>query len=274
MRIGIDMGHSLSGVGTGASAILSEVGKNREIGKRLIQMLQEKGHTVINCTNDYASSVDAQLAGIVAKANAQTLDVFISIHLNSGGGVGSEVYVYAKGGNAETYAKKILPELTASCDFRNRGLKVANFYVLRETSAPAVLVEVCFVDSREDADKLNVEAVAKSLFKGITGTTYSPNVVAQPAQTQTQVYDVKYLQRAINVTADGIPGPITLGACPLLTVGSTGNAVRFLQSKVGAGIDGVFGNQTKSLVATYQKRNGLVADGIVGKNTWKRLLGL
>lgn len=83
MRIGVDMGHSLSGAGSGAVGIKKETDMNRLAGKRLITMLQEKGHTVVNCTVDSASSVDDQLVGIVQKANAQALDIFVSLHLNS-----------------------------------------------------------------------------------------------------------------------------------------------------------------------------------------------
>ena len=176
MKIGIDMGHSLSGAGTGASALLTEVVENRKIGKRLIEMLKEKGHTVINCTVDYANSTDEQLAGIVAKANAQNLDLFVSIHLNAGGGHGTEVYIYNgsysfKESN-RAKAKAICDAVANSCNFRNRGVKEENLYVLRGTIAPAVLVEVCFVDSVEDKGKLNTEAVAKAMFKGITGADY------------------------------------------------------------------------------------------------------
>ena len=56
MIIGIDMGHTLSGAGTGANGFVSETQKNREVGNRLIAMLREKGHTVINCTVDTSSN--------------------------------------------------------------------------------------------------------------------------------------------------------------------------------------------------------------------------
>lgn len=56
MIVGVDMGHTLSGAGTGANGFVSETVKNREVGKRLIQMLQEKGHKVINCTVDKSNN--------------------------------------------------------------------------------------------------------------------------------------------------------------------------------------------------------------------------
>lgn len=194
MRLGIDMGHSLSGAGTGASALLSEVVENRKIGKRLIQMLQEKGHTVINCTVDYANSTNEQLNGIVAKANAQSLDLFVSIHLNGGGGHGTEVYIYNgsyafKESNRAT-AKAICDAVASSCNFRNRGVKEENLAVLRGTVAPAVLVEVCFVDSAEDKGKLNTEAVAKAMFKAITGVDYTASTSSSTSTTK-ELYRIR-----------------------------------------------------------------------------------
>ena len=168
MILGIDMGHN---TGAGASKILNETTENRKIGKELIRILKEKGHTVIDCTNENASN---QLQGIITKANAQKLDLFVSIHLNAGGGNGTETYTYpSTSASTKAKAKVINDAIVASCGFRNRGVKEANFYVLKNTNAPAILVEVCFVDSQEDANKLDCIAVAKALFKGITGEEYA-----------------------------------------------------------------------------------------------------
>lgn len=55
--------------------------------------------------------------------------------------------------------------------------------------------------------------------------------------------------------------------------GSTGESVRSLQSALnkimGAGLkeDGIFGEQTDAAVRAFQKRAGLVVDGVVGQNT-------
>lgn len=172
MRIGIDKGHRL---GTGASKILNETTENRKIGNELIRMLKEKGHTVVDCTSEL-SNVDSQLAEIARKANAQELDVFCSIHLNAGGGSGTETFIWNGSWSGKeanrAIAKKVNDAVVASCSFRNRGVKEANYYVLRATKAPAILVEVCFVDSIEDSNKLDCVKVAKAIFKGLTGVEY------------------------------------------------------------------------------------------------------
>lgn len=196
MIIGIDMGHNL---GAGAIKLLNETTENRKIGNLLIQYLREKGHTVIDCTNNNANN---QLKGITDKANAQKLDLFVSIHLNAGGGHGTETYIYngsySGKANLKAKAKVINDAVAGSCNFRNRGVKEANFHVLRETIAPAILIEVCFVDSAEDKTKINAEAIAKAMFKGITGTEYiapKPTPSPSPSGTMFRVVCGTYADR-------------------------------------------------------------------------------
>ena len=61
-----------------------------------------------------------------------------------------------------------------------------------------------------------------------------------------------------------------------VSYGSRGSAVTELQkllNKNGYKLteDGIFGAKTKAAVKDYQKKNKLVVDGIVGKNTWAAL---
>lgn len=72
----------------------------------------------------------------------------------------------------------------------------------------------------------------------------------------------------------------TLAGCPTLKLGAKGNITKLLQRILKAyGIanlkeDGIFGTNTYNAVVAYQKLKGLTADGEVGYNTWKALLGL
>ncbi|MNP78498.1 N-acetylmuramoyl-L-alanine amidase [compost metagenome] len=51
--------------------------------------------------------------------------------------------------------------------FRNRGIKDGkNLYVIRKTNMTALLIECCFVDTKEDADRYNPDAIAKAIVKG------------------------------------------------------------------------------------------------------------
>lgn len=59
----------------------------------------------------------------------------------------------------------------------------------------------------------------------------------------------------------------------LLKVGSKGEEVKQLQTKLGTSPDGIFGPGTEKLVKDWQAANGLAADGIVGDGTWSKMFG-
>jgi len=59
----------------------------------------------------------------------------------------------------------------------------------------------------------------------------------------------------------------------LLKVGSTGEDVKKLQTKLGLTADGSFGAKTETTVKDWQSKNGLTADGIVGDGTWSKMFG-
>lgn len=56
-----------------------------------------------------------------------------------------------------------------------------------------------------------------------------------------------------------------------IKLGSRGEDVRVLQQKLNLSVDGIFGPITEEAVKNFQKENGLAVDGIVGPNTWAKL---
>ena len=192
MKIGINCGHTLSGtIGGGAVGYLNESNETRAVGNKLIALLKAGGHTVVNCTNDKAGSVNANLQAICNLANAQSLDLFVSIHFNAGGGQGTEVYTY--GGERYKEAVNVCNGLNA-LGFKNRGVKDGSgLYVIKHTKAKAMLIEVCFVDTQSDANlykKLGANVIANAIYKAITGTA---------AKEEKQMKDIKghYAEQAI-----------------------------------------------------------------------------
>lgn len=172
MKIGINCGHTLSGTpGCGAVKYLNESNETRLVGYSLMKMLRAQGHTVIDCTNDRAASVNDNLRNICNLENAQPLDMFLSIHFNAGGGQGVECWTY--GGADVCHASEIKHNI-ALLGFKNRGIKDgSNLYVIKHTNAPAVLIEVCFVDTRTDAERYGMvgsEQIAAAICEAITGT--------------------------------------------------------------------------------------------------------
>lgn len=171
MRIGINCGHTVSGQpGCGAVGYIDESVETREVGKRVMVLLRQAGHTVVDCTNDYAPSTSSNLGQIVSMANTQPLDLFVSIHFNSGGGRGTEVWTY--GGKHHTEAVNVCNALN-KLGFVNRGIKDgSNLYVVRRSDAKAILIEVCFVDTKSDVNlykQLGADRIAQAICTAITG---------------------------------------------------------------------------------------------------------
>lgn len=169
MVIGINCGHTLSGtVGSGAVGFINESDETRAVGYSLMRLLTERGHTVVDCTDNNAPTVLENLRRICALANAQRLDMFLSIHFNAGGGRGCEAYTM---GAKDTANAVGIVENVAALGFADRGIKDgSSLYVIRNTVSPAVLLEVCFVDTAEDTElynRLGAERIAAAIADGI-----------------------------------------------------------------------------------------------------------
>jgi peptidoglycan hydrolase-like protein with peptidoglycan-binding domain len=70
--------------------------------------------------------------------------------------------------------------------------------------------------------------------------------------------------------------PTATATEPTLRQGDSGAAVTKLQQLLNAKginikVDGAFGTATRAAVVQFQQQNGLVADGIVGTQTWQAL---
>lgn len=89
---------------------------------------------------------------------------------------------------------------------------------------------------------------------------------------------VRAWQKVVGTAQDGIFGPKTRAATPVLKRGARGNAVKVLQGALiclgydTGGFDGIFGGKTDSAVRAFQRAHGLSVDGQAGKNTFAALL--
>jgi N-acetylmuramoyl-L-alanine amidase len=166
MKIAVDIGHNCPYDG-GAVGIGNENILNLEVGDKVIEKLRKSGHEVICVTPTDANSLGDSLKRRVEAANKFEAELYISIHFNAGGGRGTEVYAISEKGKA--YAQTVVKEI-AALGYVNRGVKDGKaLYVLKNTKAPAILVECAFVDSSEDMSRLNTELIANAIVKGVVG---------------------------------------------------------------------------------------------------------
>lgn len=175
MKLGRNCGHTLFGTGTGATGNgKKEQDLTREVGHFVDEFMKQLGHTIINCTVDKATSSSNALNLIVQKANAQPLDLFLSIHFNSFNGQanGTECWIYSERDITKSIGDRICNNF-ANMGYKNRGVKLSKnapqggLTVVDYTKAPAILVECCFIDNLSDMKKYNPKEFAKAIVEGI-----------------------------------------------------------------------------------------------------------
>lgn len=267
----------------GASKYLNEVTEDRKVKNKVIELLRAAGHTVYDCTDDSGRSQSQNLANIVAKCNAHSVDYDISIHLNAGGGTGTEVLYYPTSSKGKAMAEAMSKRVADALGLKNRGAKSrSDLYVLKRTKAPAVLVECCFVDSATDRDKWNVDVCAKAIVEAVTGKTVSSgtssNASSSTPTAQTKADQLKVdgkwgqattlrLQKIFGTVQDGVVsyqrekyrqlGCYT-GWQWVTNPSGASDLIKAIQRLVGAKVDGWIGPKT---IRAMQKYWGTVQDG-------------
>ncbi len=151
-KIAVDPGHGGTDGGATYGGV-EEADINLAVGLELRDLLEAEGATVyMTRSTDTTVSLSDRSSG----ANSWGADYFISIHSNSCGecgGHGTETYYYeglSSGSTAAQLAGDVQPEMITHVGLNDRGVRTANFHVLRETNMPAILVEMGFVDHAGD----------------------------------------------------------------------------------------------------------------------------
>lgn len=155
--------------------------ENQKYVERLAHYAEEKGFKV-EYTIKPDSPLDISLADRVKRANSlpdAKKSIYVSVHNNAGGGQGTEVFTSKGQTKSDVIAEEIIDAISTQYPLRKMRLETSdgdkdkeeNFYVLRHTSMPAVLLEYGFFDNREDYDWLSnpctIELLAKATIEGI-----------------------------------------------------------------------------------------------------------
>lgn len=193
MVINVHAGHNPDGkVACGAVGYIKESTEARRVKDEVIRMLREMGHTVYDCTVDDGTSASDVLKKIVAKCNDHEVNLDVSIHFNAAGNLpedgkttGTEVLLYSGYSKAGDYAVAV-SEAIEALGFKNRGIKFrSDLYFLKKTNAPAMLIECCFVNDKDDTKNYDHYKMAKAIVKGITGTSFEEEEGEKVIETPT-----------------------------------------------------------------------------------------
>ncbi|MFC7441670.1 N-acetylmuramoyl-L-alanine amidase family protein [Laceyella putida] len=204
--IALDDGHGMNTPGKRTPRIPQLNGrviKENEFNQAIVKFLDDelkrcgfKTLLVAPTDNDTPLSTRTRLA------NSKGADLYVSCHYNAGGGEGIETYHF-KGSKAGKRAAEIIHKhVKVAVPRKDRGVKTANFFVLRETSMPAVLIEYGFMDDpglEEAAQMIDPQvqkAFAVATAKGICeyfGVSYAEDKPPKPKPMYRITVDGKFV---------------------------------------------------------------------------------
>lgn len=175
---------------------------DRQVKDSVAAKLRSLGHTVYDDTDETGATQSQNLCNIVRNCNSHEVDLVVSFHLNAynGSAHGVEVCYY----DHYELASKVSAQLAHDIGWKDRGAKERKeLYVLAHTKAPAILIELGFIDNEEDMGKWNVDQIANSIVYALTGQITCNNGFVQAHPQGVGV---------VTITADALrvrkgPGP-------------------------------------------------------------------
>ena len=174
MKISLDSGHSLKTAGKRTPDGMHEWSFNSVVASYIANELRGYINVKTIRVDDVTGEIDVPLSTRTAKANKEKADVYISVHANAYGSggwnnvSGIETFTYPTASKQSfVLAKLVQDELVKATRRNDRGIKTANFAVLRETSMPAILVECGFMTNKEEAALLKSDSYRKTCASAI-----------------------------------------------------------------------------------------------------------
>lgn len=157
------------GVGTGTRDIIDEVREARKVTDRVVEILKSEKIGVTKIVDNTSRTQSQNLDYLISRHNETTRKVDVSIHFNSSADrvntpIGTEV-LYLNEGN-KPLAANMSKAISSASGLKNRGVKKrTNLAFLNRTLKPAILIEVCFVNSVADVNiyQENFEAICKAI---------------------------------------------------------------------------------------------------------------
>src|SRR5690625_2490838 len=161
----LDAGHGGHDGGASANGII-EKDVALDVTLRVEKMLKARGYDVLLTRRTDRFIELSERSNIANRNNA---DTFLSIHANSGGGIGTETWWYNRN-NAVTsklFAQTIQNAVIKTTNARDRGIKHGNLSVNRESKMTSALLEIGFLDRLTDARNLKKASYKNKIAKGV-----------------------------------------------------------------------------------------------------------
>lgn len=166
--VAIDAGHGGADPGAVGIGGLQEKEVVLDIARQVEQILEQQG---IRTLQTRSGDLEIDLEPRVATAESRGADIFVSIHANAislsrpeVNGIETYFYSSSEGRRLADSVQNRLVRQTGAVD---RGVREARFYVIRNSSMPAILVETGFVTGTQDAARLRSSSGRRQIAEGI-----------------------------------------------------------------------------------------------------------
>ncbi len=186
----IDAGHNYQGRDTGAENTARGIHEEEitwQIADKLRNILTEMGYTVVmtreHATDSIANtSVVESLQARVDLAHECRADLFISIHCNASdvGASGTETYCFNMNSLAGQFARFVQKNIAKETGLFDRGVKTAEFYVIKNTLMPAILIESGFIDNDRDLEVIASDEGQQKFARAVADAVVQYDSEAQP----------------------------------------------------------------------------------------------
>src|SRR5690625_4013801 len=195
--VAIDAGHGINTPGKRTPSGEREWSFNTVVAQSIINHLNNYQGVKTVRLDDSTGKRDVPLRERTNKANKANADILISCHHNANTGrwgnwTGTETYHYPKSTQGNRLAKTIHPYVLKAYGLRDRGIKSANFHMLRESKMPAILIEGGFMDSNIDIKKLRNKKVLENAGRNIAeGIAKYLGLKKKPSKQTGKLYKVQ-----------------------------------------------------------------------------------
>ena len=239
MKILIMAGHSQNGYpGSGASKYINESNETRRLGPKVVQYLKAVGVDADYIQHDKPRTSNYLKEQVTKANNMGTYDCVVQLHFNAGSSdpngntTGTETYYASSKG--KVFSDRVNAKLSTL--FKDRGSKkdTRGLYWLKYTKCPSILIEVCFVDDKDDSRIYlnNIDKVAKLIAEGLSNKSV-------PAQATDDSFKVKIVydgKDGLNIRENAsynskVVGQVHCGE--VFTIVEVKNNMGLLKSKLG-----------------------------------------
>ncbi|MCK1985155.1 MULTISPECIES: N-acetylmuramoyl-L-alanine amidase [Peribacillus] len=157
---------------SGAVDILNEVFEARRVVSKVTDYMKELGCSVVEYHDNTSRTKRDNVNGIVRYHNSKERDLDVSVHFNAGTKeIGGVEVLYLSSGN-KAIAAKVSKAIAEAIGIKDRGAKKReDLGFLNGTHKPAILIEVCFVDTATNAEAYlkNFDKCCRAIAESLSG---------------------------------------------------------------------------------------------------------